>query len=166
MGVAHTSQPETGCVQRIAQVRERAERDMVKRIPFRLAERPAVAMIEAAAEKPHARPHPHDIRRGQDQRPLRLQHAVQLAQVRESILEVLDALDRQRGVEHRVGKGEPAVEVDVVIRGAEAADAAGVDVDGRVINISVIAGCDTALVGKHGCAAADIDPVPLRGVLR
>src|SRR5204862_7975925 len=82
-----------------------------------------------------ARSQPHDVGRRQNQRTVRLQHAVELAQKRESILEVLDALDRQGHVVRRVGKGKPAVEVGVVIRGAKEAGAGGVDIDAaRVVS--------------------------------
>src|SRR5438270_13678110 len=135
MGVTDGSQLEARRVQRVAQIRKRAERDVMKRIARGFAQRAAVAMVEAAAQKSDARSHSDDIRRRQNQRALRCEDAAQLAEIRKAILEVLDAFDRQDRIERGIGKWQSIVEVAVVIRGAEQNGAAGVDIDAvRVVS--------------------------------
>src|SRR5262245_38211326 len=112
----------------------------MKRTRRRLAERPSVAVIETTAQKPHPRAQAHDVRGRQDQMPPRLQDPPELPQVSVAVLEVLDALDRQHGVERFVIERKRSVEIGGSIRRAEDTGSRRSDIDAEGV-VAVAAQC-------------------------
>ena len=98
-------------VEQIAQLGERAQADVMERVSHAFVHRAGIAIVEAAAEEAHARAKRNDVRRGDDKHSAWAENTMRLANERERVFEMFDALDREHDIEARIRPGQFSVQV-------------------------------------------------------
>src|SRR6202521_3887671 len=98
-------------MQRVAQLGQRRQADVMERMPPCVIQRPRIASEKATAEEAHARAQRGDIRRRQQQNPSRLQNPACLPQERKMIFEMLDPFGGKYGMETLFRPGKRLIQV-------------------------------------------------------